>query len=76
MVCSVSDMRVGKQGRVLFITPHQNGRLDRLTALGIVPGNLIYLIQKQPSLVVRVDHTEIALDREIAEGIWVRVEEE
>ena len=72
VVCSVLDMRAGEKGKVLFITPHQNGRLERLTALGIVPGNAIYLLQKQPSLVVRVDHTEIALDREIAGGIFIR----
>lgn len=72
-VCSVLQMETGSQGRILFLVPDQNGRLDRLSALGVIPGNTITLLQKQPSLVVQVDHTEIALDKEIAGEIFVRV---
>jgi len=69
---SVLEMKVGSQGEIISLAPHQNGRIERLSALGIITGNTIELVQKQPSLVVKVDHTEIALDREIAGGIWVK----
>ncbi len=69
---SVLEMKTGSKAEIISIAPHQNGRIERLTALGIITGNTIELVQKQPSLVVKVDHTEIALDREIAGGIWVK----
>ena len=69
---SVLEMKTGSKGEIISIAQHQNGRIERLTALGIIIGNTIELVQKQPSLVVKVDHTEIALDREIAGGIWVK----
>ena len=69
---SVLEMKVGSQGEIVSLAPHQNGRIERLSALGIIAGNMIELVQKQPSLVVKIDHTEIGLDREIAGGIWVK----
>jgi Fe2+ transport system protein FeoA len=71
---SVLEMKTGSKGEIVSIAPHQNGRIERLSALGIIAGNTIELVQKQPSLVVKVDHTEIALDREIAGGIFIRNE--
>ena len=69
---SVLQMEAGTKGEIVLIAPHQKGRMERLTALGIVAGNLIELVQKYPSLVVKVDQTEIALDKGIAGGIWVK----
>jgi len=69
---SVLEMKAGSKGEIVSISPHQNGRIERLSALGIITGNTIELVQKQPSLVVKVDHTEIGLDKEIAGGIWVK----
>ncbi|OGC76394.1 MAG: hypothetical protein A2Z27_01385 [candidate division Zixibacteria bacterium RBG_16_50_21] len=69
---TVTELKPGSKGEILFILPNQNGRLERLSGLGVVAGNTITLLQKQPSLVVRVDHTEIALDKDIAGGIFVR----
>jgi len=70
---TVTELKPGSKGEILFILPNQNGRLERLSGLGVVAGNTITLLQKQPSLVVRVDHTEIALDKDIAGGIFVRL---
>ena len=71
---SVNEMKVGSSGEIVSLSPHQNGRMERLLALGIIAGNKIEVVQKQPSLVIKVDHTEIALDKEIAGGIFIRNE--
>ncbi len=69
---SVLQMEAGTKGEIVLIAPYQNGRIERLAALGIVTGNSIELVQKYPSLVVKVDQTEIALDKGIAGGIFIR----
>ena len=48
-----------------------NGRLG----LGaVVPGNRLRLKQTQPSVVIEIDGTSLALDRDIAREIYVRRE--
>ncbi len=47
-------------------------RFDRLAALGINPGVALNLHQRKPAFVVRLGETELALDPEIADEIYVR----
>ncbi|HEX7622509.1 MAG TPA: FeoA family protein [Anaeromyxobacteraceae bacterium] len=45
--------------------------MDRLAALGVIPGSEIRLRQRAPSYVIEVGETTIALDPEIAQEIFV-----
>lgn len=45
-------------------------------AMGILPGAPISLIQSFPSYVFQVGQTQFAVDKEIAEAIYVRLVEE
>ncbi|HHT9152005.1 MAG TPA: FeoA family protein, partial [Candidatus Hypogeohydataceae bacterium YC40] len=47
-------------------------RLDRLSSLGLLPGTTIRVHQKQPTLVITMGETKIALDEDIARDIYVR----
>ena len=46
--------------------------MDRLAALGVVPGSEIKLHQREPSYVIEIGETTIALDPEIAGEIFVK----
>lgn len=72
LVVPLTELNVGEQGKITYITTHHHARLDRLTALGIVPGNTVRLHQKRPSFIVQVDETHIAMEPEIAREIYVR----
>lgn len=72
LVSRLSELELGKEGKIAFITPSFHKRFDRLTALGLVTGNVIMVHQRQPSFVVRIGETELALDKEIAREIYVR----
>ena len=65
-------MEVGKSARVAFLTPSFHKRFDRLVAFGINPGAVVHLHQRKPAYVVRLGETELALDPEIADEIYVR----
>ena len=73
LVSRLSDFELGKHGKIAFITPSFHKRFDRLTALGLIVGNEIMVHQRQPSFVVRIGETELALDKEIAREIYVRI---
>jgi DtxR family Mn-dependent transcriptional regulator len=72
LITRLSRLEVGTTARVAFMTPSFHKRFDRLVAFGINPGVEINLHQRRPAFVVRLGETELALDREIAEEIFVR----
>jgi Fe2+ transport system protein FeoA len=47
-------------------------RHNTLAVFGLVPGSEVVLVQQQPSCVIRVGETELALDAEIAREILVQ----
>jgi DtxR family Mn-dependent transcriptional regulator len=46
--------------------------MDRLAALGVIPGSEIRLHQRSPAFVIEVGETTIAIDPEIAAEIFVK----
>lgn len=72
LVLSVTELAPGERGRVVFIAPKHHDRLDRLSSLGLVPGVVVKLHQKQPTYVLDIGETSIAIDFEIAKEIFVR----
>lgn len=73
LVVSLSDFEVGLRGRIVFIVPSsETSRLNRLGSMGITAGSIIKLIQKNPSFVIQIDETTIAIDPEIAKEIFVK----
>ncbi len=72
VVVRLADFEVGHRGKILFITPSEAARIGRLSSIGIIPGTVIKLIQKRPSIVLQVDETTIAIDPELAKEIFVK----
>jgi len=72
LVIRLVDMELGEEGVITFISPSFHKRFDRLSALGVIAGNRIILHQKEPSFVIRIDKTELAIDKNIAQEIFVK----
>lgn len=72
LVTSLSELEIGREARIVFITPKSHARLDRLSTLGVAPGRIIKLQQKHPAYVVQVGQTVLALDKEITDEIYVK----
>jgi len=72
LVIPLEEMGLGEEGRIVFIAPKSHQRLDRLSTLGIVPGSIVRMHQKNPSHVLQVGETSLALDRDIVKDIYVK----
>jgi DtxR family Mn-dependent transcriptional regulator len=72
LVMQLKELEVGSKGRIVFITPSDESRLERLATLGIIPGTVIKLKQKKPSFVLKIDETTLALDSAIVDNIYVK----
>jgi DtxR family Mn-dependent transcriptional regulator len=72
LIMPIVDLPIGASGSVVFITPKSATRLNRLAALGIVPGTEIRLLKRKPSVVLACGQTSIAVEEEIGREIYVR----
>jgi DtxR family Mn-dependent transcriptional regulator len=71
LVTPLSDGSIGGDYRIVFIASRSHRRLDRLCALGVVPGAQLRLHQRLPAFIVQLGGTDIALEPEIAADIFV-----
>jgi len=72
LVIPLEELGLGEEGRIVFIAPKSHQRLDRLSTLGIVPGSVLRMHQKNPSYVLQMGETTLALDRDIVRNIYVK----
>ncbi len=71
-VSPLKDLRVNDKGIIAYLATNDPARLNKLMAMGALPGLPIILIQKYPSYVFQVGQSQFAIDQEMAEGIYVR----
>lgn len=76
VVSPLSQLAKGQKGKVAYIYAPEAGKLQKLMAMGILPGAPIGLIQSFPSYVFQAGQTQFAVDKEIADAIYVRLIEE
>ncbi|MGE5190637.1 MAG: metal-dependent transcriptional regulator [Gemmatimonadota bacterium] len=72
LVTRLSDAGLGDMSRIVFIAPKSKKRLEKLSALGIVPGSRLRLLQRTPSYVLQIGETTVAVDRDITDEIYVK----
>ncbi len=73
LVSALTQLTPGQNGKVAYVYAPESHQLQKLMAMGILPGAGISLIRNFPSFVFKVDQTQFAVDREIAEAIYVRL---
>ncbi len=71
LIVPCDRLALGETARVAYVSTRSHPRLLKLSALGILPGVSIKLLQKWPSIVLQCEETEIALDEETAREIYV-----
>lgn len=67
------ELPAGACGKIVFIIPSAHSRLDKLSSIGLYPGSLLRVHQKSPAFVLELGETTVAIDKDIAKEIFVRV---
>ncbi len=70
---SLDLLKPGEQGTIKFLRVTNQSIHKKLIAMGLIPGSSILLEQRFPAFVVSVGNTRLALDREIARSIYIRL---
>ncbi len=70
-VVPLSELRSGQSGRIVYISTPHHQRLDRLTSLGLFPGRVVKVHQREPLFIIFLDETQLALEHELVEEVYV-----
>lgn len=60
-----------EEGVVAYLSTRENREIQKLMAMGILPGVRVKLIQRYPSYVFQMGYSQFTIDRELAEKIYV-----
>ncbi len=66
------DARPESEGTVAYLATKDNRQVQKLLAMGVLPGANIKVIRQFPSYVFQVGYSQFAVDRHLAEVIYVR----
>lgn len=73
VISSFDKLEVNRKGKVAYIHTKDHKKLQKLMAMGVLPGMPIALIQKFPSYVFQIGQSQFAIDKALAECIFVRL---
>ena len=71
-VVPLTELKSGEEGDIAYIQTEDGKKMQKLMAMGVLPGNLILLMQAFPSYIFRVGFSEFAIDSAMAREIFVR----
>lgn len=74
VVLPLNKFKAGQTGRIAYVSTKHHSRLDRLTNLGIMPGEKVRVHQTMPAFVVQIRETDIAIDADVLKDVYVRIE--
>ena len=72
-VLPLSSFKADQKGKVSYLHTRDSKELKKLMAMGLLPGTPITLIQSFPSYVFRLGYTQFAVDKKIADEIYVKL---
>ena len=69
---TLADLRPGQRARLLSFSPEiPPERLTQLQSYGLLPDCHIDVLQNWPVIVIQVEHTELAVENELARQILI-----
>jgi DtxR family Mn-dependent transcriptional regulator len=71
-VVPLTEFKSGQVGEIAYILTEDSKKMQKLMAMGVLPGNKITLVQAFPSYIFRVGYSEFAIDTNLAREIFVR----
>lgn len=71
-VLPLADMNRGERGTIVYLSSHQTSVIQKLMAMGALPGMPVKVIQTFPAMVFQVGQTQVAVDKTLAGDVFVR----
>jgi DtxR family transcriptional regulator, Mn-dependent transcriptional regulator len=73
LIAPLCDLEAGQGGHIAYIQMNNPNRMQKLMAMGVLPGVRVRLLRRYPSFVFEAGYSQFAVDEQIAAGIYVRL---
>ncbi len=69
----LSECDIKEKAKIVYIKTHNQQIMNKLMAIGILPGLTVKLLRKSPSYLFQMGESQFAVDKVLAEKIQVRL---
>jgi len=76
LIAPLNELESGAKGQIAYLQMSHPVRLQKLMAMGVLPGGEMRLIRRSPAYVFEIGYSQFAVDEEIAADIFVRLRPE
>ena len=73
IVAPLSELSPSQYGKIAYIHTRDDSKLQKMMAIGVIPGMKIRLLQSFPSFLFELGNSQFAVDESIAKEIFVRL---
>jgi len=75
LVCSLEGLLPGQGGRIAYLQAEDPRQMQKLVALGLLPGTPVRLLERAAARVFQAGFSQFAVDAELASAIFVRLDD-
>ncbi len=72
LIKPLTELDIDKRAAVAYLQTKENSAMQKIMAIGALPGTDIWLTQRFPSYVIKIGRSQFAIDKELAAQIYVR----
>lgn len=73
LIAPLNELKRGQEGRIAYIQMNNPQHLQKLMAMGVLPGVPLKIKENYPSYVFEAGYSQFAVDETIASDIYVRL---
>jgi DtxR family Mn-dependent transcriptional regulator len=73
LIAALNEIEPGRGGQVAYLQMSDSGSLQKLMAMGVLPGEKIKLLRRWPSFVFECGYSQFAVDEQVAANIYLRL---
>jgi DtxR family Mn-dependent transcriptional regulator len=74
IIAPLNDLKAGQEGDIAYLHMHNPQHLQKLMAMGVLPGAAVRVKSVYPSIVFEAGFSQFAVDEETAAEIYVRLQ--
>lgn len=75
LISPLAELKPGSTGKIAYIQLKDAQRLQKLMAMGVLPGVPVRMLRDYPAVVFEAGYSQFAVDEDIAADIFVRLDQ-
>ena len=71
-IVPLTELKPAEAGEIAYLAASDDKKMQKLMSMGVLPGSQLSLVQKFPSYIFKVGHSQFAVDDTLAREIFIR----